>query len=133
MGRLTPARARQPAGVPPGGRRVITVDGDHPAAAHPDVPRAQQVIAYLSPLPSWLMVAGGRVVAALAEAVLVAAANYGIVSAFVPLHYHWSAAPTSATLVCKSAVGQVTALVLPVRPVVPGYTLGGRRRPATAS
>ncbi|MGH3278164.1 MAG: ABC-2 family transporter protein, partial [Trebonia sp.] len=47
---------------------------------------------YLSPLPSWLVVAGGRVAAALTEAVLVAAGLYGIVSAFVTLHFHWTAA-----------------------------------------
>jgi ABC-2 type transport system permease protein len=47
---------------------------------------------YLSPLPSWLVVAGGRVTAALIEAFGVAAAIYGIVSAFVPLHFHWTAA-----------------------------------------
>jgi ABC-2 type transport system permease protein len=47
---------------------------------------------YLSPLPSWLVVAAGRAVAALIESALVAAGTYGIVSAFVPLHYHWTAA-----------------------------------------
>lgn len=47
---------------------------------------------YLSPLPSWLVVAGGRVTAALVEAMLVAAANYGIISIFVPLRFHWTAA-----------------------------------------
>lgn len=43
---------------------------------------------YLSPLPSWLVVAGGRMAAGLTESVLVAATTYGLVSAFVPLHYH---------------------------------------------
>ncbi len=47
---------------------------------------------YLSPLPSWLVVAAGRVGAALIESALVAGGTYGIVSAFVPLHYHWTAA-----------------------------------------
>jgi ABC-2 type transport system permease protein len=61
---------------------------------------------YLSPLPSWLVVAGGRVVAALAESVLVAGATYGIVSAFVPLHYHWkTAALLPVALVIISATG----------------------------
>src|SRR5260370_20314900 len=46
---------------------------------------------YLCPLPSWLVVAAGRVVAALIESALVAAGTYGIVRAFGPLHYHWSA------------------------------------------
>ena len=42
----------------------------------------------LSPLPSWLVAAAGRLAAALAETVLVvAAAIYAIVSAFVPLRY----------------------------------------------
>jgi ABC-2 type transport system permease protein len=47
---------------------------------------------YLSPLPSWLLAAAGRVAAALAETLIVAAGIYGIVSVFVPLHYHWTAA-----------------------------------------
>ena len=47
---------------------------------------------YLSPLPSWLVTAAGRVAAALIETLIVVAATYGIVSAFVPLHYHWTAA-----------------------------------------
>jgi ABC-2 type transport system permease protein len=47
---------------------------------------------YLSPLPSWLVTAAGRVVAALLESLAVMAAAYGIVSVFVPLHYHWTAA-----------------------------------------
>lgn len=38
---------------------------------------------YLSPLPSWL------VVAATIETLFVAGANYGVVSAFVPLHLGW--------------------------------------------
>lgn len=47
---------------------------------------------YLSPLPSWLVTAAGRVVAALIETLVVAAMLFGIVSIFVPLHYHWTAA-----------------------------------------
>lgn len=47
---------------------------------------------YLSPLPSWLVVAAGRVVAALIETVIVLSMTYGIISAFVTLHYHWTAA-----------------------------------------
>jgi ABC-2 type transport system permease protein len=61
---------------------------------------------YLSPLPSWLVVAGGRVTAALVEAILVAAGIYGIVSAFVPLHYHWT--PTAlipAVLLIITVIG----------------------------
>jgi ABC-2 type transport system permease protein len=47
---------------------------------------------YLSPLPSWLVAAAGRAVAALIETLIVMAMTYGIVSAFVTLHYHWTAA-----------------------------------------
>ena len=47
---------------------------------------------YLSPLPSWLLAATGRVVAALIETLIVVAGIYGIVSLFVPLHYAWTAA-----------------------------------------
>lgn len=61
---------------------------------------------YLSPLPSWLVVAGGRVAAALVEAMLVAAGLYGIVSAFVPLHYHWTAAAlVPALLLVLTVIG----------------------------
>jgi hypothetical protein len=45
----------------------------------------------LSPLSAWLL-AAGRVVAALAETLIVVAGIYGIVSIVVPLHCHWSAA-----------------------------------------
>lgn len=47
---------------------------------------------FLSPLPSWLVVAAGRVVAALIETTVVAAATFGIVSLFVPLGIDWSLA-----------------------------------------
>ena len=47
---------------------------------------------YLSPLPSWLVAAAGRVVAALLETLVVAAGTYGIVSAFVTVHINWNAA-----------------------------------------
>lgn len=61
---------------------------------------------YLSPLPSWLVVAAGRVVAALVESALVAAGTYAIVSVFVPLHYHWQmAALLPAMLVVIAATG----------------------------
>jgi ABC-2 type transport system permease protein len=55
---------------------------------------------YLSPLPSWLVAAAGRLVAALAETVIVVGAVYGIVSAFVPLRYAW----TPAALVPAAAL-----------------------------
>ncbi|HJP78251.1 MAG TPA: hypothetical protein VJ914_28515 [Pseudonocardiaceae bacterium] len=47
---------------------------------------------FLSPLPTWLVVAVGRVAAAFLETVFVAAATYGIVSAFVPLRISWNTA-----------------------------------------
>ncbi|MGH3285595.1 MAG: ABC transporter permease [Streptosporangiaceae bacterium] len=75
---------------------------------------------YLSPLPSWLTVAAARAVAALAESVIVAAATYGIVSAFVPLHYHWTA---SALLPAALLVLAVTGFSL----VTAGMTLVWKR------
>lgn len=61
---------------------------------------------YLSPLPSWVVAAAGRVVAALTETVLVAAATYGIVSLFVPIHVSWHpAALLPAGMLVIAAVG----------------------------
>jgi ABC-2 type transport system permease protein len=61
---------------------------------------------YLSPLPYWLVAAAGRVVAALIESMFVAAAMYGLVRIFVPLHYHWSVtALLPAGLLVVSAIG----------------------------
>jgi ABC-2 type transport system permease protein len=45
---------------------------------------------YLSPLPSWLVAAAGRVVAALIETLLLAGILYGVISGFVTLHFHWT-------------------------------------------
>jgi ABC-2 type transport system permease protein len=45
---------------------------------------------YLSPLPSWLVAAAGRLVAAIIETLILMGAAYGIVSAFVTLHFHWT-------------------------------------------
>ncbi len=47
---------------------------------------------YLSPLPSWLVAAAGRVIAALLETLILMAVTYGLVSAFVTLHFHWTPA-----------------------------------------
>lgn len=47
---------------------------------------------YLSPLPSWLVAAAGRLVAAIIETLILMAVVYGVVSAFVTLHFHWTAA-----------------------------------------
>jgi ABC-2 type transport system permease protein len=61
---------------------------------------------YLSPLPSWLVAAAGRVVAALVETVIVAAATFAIVRVFVPLRIDWSVgALLPAVLLMVSAVG----------------------------
>lgn len=57
---------------------------------------------YLSPLPSWLVAAAGRVVAALIETLILAGVLYGIVSAFVTLHFHWTFAallPTASLII----------------------------------
>ncbi|MBO0771686.1 MAG: ABC transporter permease [Actinobacteria bacterium] len=47
---------------------------------------------YLSPLPSWLVAAAGRLAAAIIETVILTAGTYGLVSAFVTLRFHWTAA-----------------------------------------
>ncbi|MDR2983472.1 MAG: hypothetical protein LBV34_01400, partial [Nocardiopsaceae bacterium] len=47
---------------------------------------------YLSPLPSWLVAAAGRLVAAIIETVILVGVVYGLVSAFVTLQFHWTAA-----------------------------------------
>jgi ABC-type multidrug transport system permease subunit len=61
---------------------------------------------YLTPLPSWLVVAAGRVVAAAIETLFVAAATYGIVIAFVTIHIGWTpAALLPAVLIMVTGVG----------------------------
>lgn len=61
---------------------------------------------YLSPLPSWLVAAAGRVVAAFLETLVVAAGTYGIVSAFVPVRIDWDvAALFPAAMVMIAAIG----------------------------
>lgn len=61
---------------------------------------------YLSPLPSWLVAAAGRVVAAFLETLVVAAGTYGIVSAFVPVSIDWDvAALLPAVMVMIAAIG----------------------------
>ncbi|MGH3811354.1 MAG: ABC transporter permease [Pseudonocardiaceae bacterium] len=67
---------------------------------------------YLSPLPSWLVVAAGRVVAAFAETLLVAAGTYGIVAAFVPIRIDWDAAallPAVMTMIAAVGVSLIIA------------------------
>jgi hypothetical protein len=61
---------------------------------------------HLSPLPAWLVAAAGRVVAALAETLLVAAATYAIVAAFVRIDLHWRiAALLPAAMVVIAGIG----------------------------
>ncbi|NUR05222.1 MAG: ABC transporter permease [Streptomyces sp.] len=75
---------------------------------------------HLSPLPSWLVVAAGRVIAAFTETLLVASATYGIVSAFVTVRIHWTAAALlPAVLIAAAAVG--------VSLVIAGATLVWKR------
>jgi ABC-2 type transport system permease protein len=45
---------------------------------------------YLSPLPSWLVAAVGRLVAAIIETLVLMGVVYGIVSACVTLRFHWT-------------------------------------------
>lgn len=75
---------------------------------------------FLSPLPPWLVVAAGRVLAALAETLLVAVATYGIVSIFVRVRIGWNvAALLPAAMVVVSSVG--------VSLIVAGATLVWKR------
>lgn len=67
---------------------------------------------YLSPLPSWLVAAAGRVAAALVETAVVAGATYGIVRAFVPLQVGWRPAallPAASIGVAAIGVSLITA------------------------
>jgi ABC-2 type transport system permease protein len=75
---------------------------------------------FLSPLPSWLVVAAGRVIAAFLETVFVAAATYGIVSVFVPLRIDWNAAA-----LLPLAMGVVAAIGVSL--VIAGATLVWKR------
>ena len=68
--------------------------------------------AYLSPLPSWLVVSAGRVVAATIETILVAGATYGIVSAFVTIQLHWTATallPLAAIMISGIGLSLIVA------------------------
>jgi hypothetical protein len=61
---------------------------------------------YLSPLPPWLVAAAGRVAAAILETLFVAAATYGLVSAFVSIHLRWTAAALlPAVAIMIAAIG----------------------------
>src|SRR5260370_36391498 len=66
----------------------------------------------LSPLPPWLVAAAGRVAAAMLETLVVAAATYGIVSAFVTIHLHWTAAallPAVAIMIAAIGLSLIVA------------------------
>jgi ABC-2 type transport system permease protein len=67
---------------------------------------------YLSPLPPWLVAAVGRVAAAVLETSFVAAATYGLVSAFVTIHLHWTAAallPAAAIMIAAIGLSLIVA------------------------
>ncbi|WP_199434729.1 ABC transporter permease [Qaidamihabitans albus] len=67
---------------------------------------------YLSPLPSWLVAAAGRVVAAFLETLIVAAGTYGIVSIFIPVRVDWDIAallPTVMIVIAAIGVSLMTA------------------------
>jgi hypothetical protein len=67
---------------------------------------------YLSPLPPWLVAAAGRVAAAILETLFVAAATYGIVSAFVGIHLHWTVAallPAGAIMIAAIGLSLIIA------------------------
>lgn len=75
---------------------------------------------YLSPLPSWLVAAASRVVAAFLETLFVAAATYGIVSVFVEIRIDWDAAALlPAAMIMLAAIG--------VSLIVAGATLVWKR------
>jgi ABC-2 type transport system permease protein len=61
---------------------------------------------YLSPLPSWLVAAAGRLVAAIIETLILMGILYGVISAFVTLHFHWTlAALLPATFLIITGIG----------------------------
>jgi len=67
---------------------------------------------YLSPLPPWLVAAAGRVAAAILETLFVAAASYGLVSVFVSIHLHWTAAallPAFAIMIAAVGLSLIIA------------------------
>jgi ABC-2 type transport system permease protein len=75
---------------------------------------------YLSPLPSWVHVVGGRVLAAIAETTVVVAVMYGVTSLAVRLGLHWR--PESLLPLALLVVG-AAGLAL----VVAGITLVWKR------
>jgi ABC-2 type transport system permease protein len=85
---------------------------------------------YMSPLPPWLVVVVGRLVAALIETLIVVGVTYGIVSAFVPLHYSWGvgALLPAVLLILTGAgyslmVGGVTLIWRRIAPIQEAFLL----------
>ncbi|MPZ00538.1 MAG: ABC transporter permease [Actinophytocola sp.] len=67
---------------------------------------------YLSPLPSWLVIAAGRIVAALIETIVVAAGTFAIVAPFTDIRIDWSPAallPASMIMLAGTGVSLIIA------------------------
>lgn len=77
---------------------------------------------YLSPLPSWVHVVAGRIVAAIAETVFVVAAMVAVTSLLVPLDLHWR---IDALIPLGLLVVGAAGLALPIA----GLTLVWKRIP----
>lgn len=85
---------------------------------------------YLSPLPPWLVIVVGRLVAALIETLIVVGVTYGIVRAFVPLHYSWNAdalLPAALLIVTGAGysliVGGITLIWRRIAPIQEAFLL----------
>ncbi len=67
---------------------------------------------YLSPLPSWVHVVGGRVVAAMAETAIVVAVMFGVTGLVVRLDLHWrldALAPLALLIVGAAGLALIVA------------------------
>jgi ABC-type transport system involved in cytochrome c biogenesis permease component len=67
---------------------------------------------YLSPLPSWVHVVGGRVVAAVAETAIVVAVMFGVTSLVVRVDLHWrvdALAPLALLIVGAAGLALIVA------------------------
>jgi ABC-2 type transport system permease protein len=74
---------------------------------------------YLSPLPSWLVAAAGRVLAALIETLILIGVTYGLVSAFVTLV--WMAVTAAAYLTAGLVVFRVLERITRTRGTLAAY------------
>src|SRR6266545_834866 len=94
---------------------------------------------YLSPLPSWLVAAAGRLVAAIIETLVLTGVTYGLVSAFVTVHFHWSAAalvPTAFLIITGVGYSLIIVFAVSALPLftVPGWFAAiSRMFPATSA